>query len=178
MMKFFLFALLICWLSPSLHRSDNPLIDWSADRKLTWDDFKAPPDKSSPNAALTNTAIKIDFSYNNELFKYHIRCQFDKRNSWGRVKNEYILSHEQGHFDIAEIYARRLNKTLKDYQPRPESLSKDINSVYQEIMHQYHDRQTSYDEETRFSIDSQKQSEWLKKIRDELNQLRDYADYH
>jgi predicted secreted Zn-dependent protease len=177
-MKLFLLTIWIFWVPVHKGRADNSLIDWSHERKLNWEDFKAAPDKNSPNAALTNTAIKIDFSYNNEVLNYHIRCQFDKKNSWGRVKNEYILSHEQGHFDIAEIFARKLNKALKQYQPHPETLSKDINSIYQDMMQQYHDRQTAYDEETKFSIDTQKQAEWLKKIKEELKQSEAYGDYH
>lgn len=175
-MKSFFLPILIFLFAPQFRSADGPLIDWSPERKLTWEDFKSPPDKNSPNAALTNTAIKIDFSYNNQVLKYHIRCQFDKRNSWGRVKNDYILSHEQGHFDIGEIYARRLNKALQEYHVHPETLSKDVNLIYQDIMQQYHDRQDEYDSETKFSIDTTKQSEWLKKIKDELAELSAYFD--
>jgi hypothetical protein len=174
-MKLF-FCAIATLLASSFRYADNSLIDWSSERKLTWEDFKAPPDKNSPNAALTSTAIKIDFTFNNQVLKYHIRCQFDKKNSWGRVKNDYILSHEQGHFDIAEIFARRLNQALKEYQPHPETISKEINKIYQDQMQQYHDRQTLYDEETKFSIDTQKQAGWLKKIREELLDLAAYSN--
>jgi len=33
------------------------------------------------------------------------------------VKNDYILSREQAHFDITELYAGKLNKILKAYKP-------------------------------------------------------------
>ena len=80
--------------------------------------LKQSTDSNSPNAALTGTNIKFDFSYSSETgFKYHITCQFDKNSSWGRVKTDYILSHEQGHFDIAEIYTRKLCKAFREYKP-------------------------------------------------------------
>jgi len=174
----FFFSLVMISVTAMKCVPDNSLIDWNTDRKLNWEDFKAAPDKNSPNAALTSTAIKIDFTYNNQALKFHIRCQFDKKSSWGRVKNDYILSHEQGHFDIAEIFARRLYKSLKEYEPNPETLTKDINKIYQDMMQQYHDRQTLYDGETKFSIDTEKQAEWLKKIKNELVELKAYSDYH
>src|SRR5919112_1484552 len=92
------------------------LIEWNAERRLTWNDFKAQPDKNSTNAALTSSSINIEFGYNSSGLKYNIKCRFDKNSSWGRIKNDYILSHEQGHFDIAEIHARKLHKALKAYK--------------------------------------------------------------
>src|ERR1700733_10251558 len=97
----------------SFETKSSSLIDWSADKRLTWSDFKARPDENSPNAALTGTNIQFDFAYSSQTgFTYHITCRFDKNKSWGRVKTDYILSHEQGHFDIAEIYTRKLCKAF------------------------------------------------------------------
>jgi hypothetical protein len=154
------------------------LIDWNADKKLSWSDFKAPIDQSSPNAALTSTIMKYDMSYNsNDGLTFHIHCQFDKNTSWVRVKTDYILSHEQGHFDIAEIYARKFNKALKEYKPTSE-IKKDINKIYQQTIHEFHDRQVQYDKETNFSINKPEQEEWLKKISSELKELAAYANYN
>ena len=178
-MKIFLHSMLALLLPILLPPQHNTLIDWSAAYRLQWDDFKASPDKSSPNAALTSTAIKFDFSYNGRALDYHISCQFDKTQSWGRVKNDYILSHEQGHFDIAEIYARKLNKLLKEYTvTNVNRLSKEVNKLYENTMRQLHDMQVKYDAETNFSINTEKQNEWLKKISLELKELETYADYH
>jgi Bacterial protein of unknown function (DUF922) len=152
-------------------------IDWNASRKLSWNDFNANPPKNPPAAALTSTAIKIDFGYYNESLQFHIRCRFDKEASWGFVKNDYVLSHEQGHFDITEIYARKLNAALKKYVPDPASLRSDVNKIYQDMMKQYYDRQDEYDHQTNFSIDHAQQEVWLNKIRDELSELKGDANY-
>jgi len=159
-------------------KQDNSLIDWSADKKLSWNDFKAEPEKGYSAAALTSTNIKIDFGYYNESLQYHIRCRFDKNKSWGRVKNDYILSHEQVHFDIAEIYARKLNKVLKTYKPNEDHISKDVNKIYENIMHEYYNKQEEYDKETNFSINKIKQEEWLKKVSNELSELKNYSNYN
>src|SRR3990170_3299813 len=91
-------------------RSSNDLIQWSDNYRLTWDDFQATPPKNATKAALTSSSIFMKFETEGSSLRYDISCNFDKKHSWGRVKNAHILAHEQGHFDIAEIYARKLNK--------------------------------------------------------------------
>jgi len=178
-MQLLLQFLFITFLSSSNSYKSNSLIDWNADRKLTWDDFKAKPDKNSPNAALTGTNIKFNFSYSSDKgFRFHISCQFDKNSSWGRIKTDYILSHEQGHFDIAEIYARKLFKALKEYRPDVDKANKEVNKIYEKIMNELHDAQLQYDRETNFSINKPEQNRWLIKISDELKNSEAYADYH
>ncbi|HVM89393.1 MAG TPA: DUF922 domain-containing protein [Puia sp.] len=159
--------------------TNSSLIDWNSERRLTWDDFKANPDKNSPNAALTGTNIKFDFSYSSDRgFQYHITCQFDKNKSWGRVKTDYILAHEQGHFDIAEIYARKLCKAFREYNPDIEKANKEVNRIYEKVMTELTETQKLYDHQTNFSINKEKQIMWLKKIDDELKSLEAYANYH
>lgn len=153
------------------------LIEWSPSRKLSWDDFKSTPDPTSPNAALTNTAINVEFGYNKSGLTFSIKCSFDKTLSWVRVKNDAVLAHEQGHFDIAEIYARKLNKALKAYQFNAKTAGNDVNKIYNDIMAAHHDAQDVYDHETDYSRNKEKQEEWLKKIAADLKSLQAYANY-
>ena len=164
---------------PDSYRGDHldSLIDWSSSRKLSWEDFKAKPDGSSVNAALTSTNINIDYSFNIREFKYKLRCQFDPFKSWGRIKNDYILSHEQAHFDIAEIHARLLNKALKNYRFNARTASKDIGAIYQKLMDEHHSMQDQYDEETNYSRNEEKQKEWKRKIEHALDDLKAFSIY-
>jgi len=173
-----LFSILISLLHFSSSNQDNSLIDWNAGRKLNWSDFKAEPKKDYAAAALTSTSIKIDCGYSNNIAKYHISCSFDKKKSWGRVKNDYILSHEQAHFDIAEIYARKLNKLLRSYKPDENNFTRDVNKIYENVMKEYNDMQEEYDQETNFSINKIKQEEWLGKVSKELDNLNKYSKYN
>ena len=147
------------------------------DRKLTWKDFRAQPDKNSTNAALTSSSINIEFGYNNSGLKYKIKCRFDQNLSWGRIKNDYILAHEQGHFDIAEIHARKLHKNLKAYKFNNRTVAKDVNKIYDMVMKEHHAFQSLYDEETNYSRNAEKQGQWRDKIDQELNSLQEFADY-
>lgn len=170
-----LFMLLLS-LANSNSKKDT-LLDWNSSRRLTWEDFKAQPDGSSVNAALTSTNINIDFSYSNRDFKYKLRCSFDPNKSWGRVKTEYILGHEQAHFDIAEIHARILNKELKKYKFNQRSASKDIGEIYNKVMQMHHDMQEKYDDETNYSRNEKRQIEWREFIDKYLTDLQPHANY-
>jgi predicted secreted Zn-dependent protease len=176
-MKVLIYSSLLFFLPSRYQMHESNLIDWHADRKLTWADFQAAPVKDSPNAALTSTTITVELGYTRDTLTYHIRCQFDKSKSWVSIKNDYILSHEQGHFDIAEIYARRFSRELRTQKIRSSNFKKDFDKMYAGIMRQQHARQLDYDAETNYSINKRKQEEWLKKIEEELKALEPYANY-
>ncbi len=160
------------WISP-----DENLIDWNSSNKLDWSDFKARPDGSSSNAALTSSTINVEFAYDKNGLKHTITCRFNKLKSWVRVKNNYILNHEQGHFDLAEIYARELHRKLKEYQFRKETASEDLNKLYNRVMKEHLESQDLYDRQSNHSIDSTKQRYWDNKIKANLKELEEYADY-
>lgn len=154
-------------------------IQWSASRKLNWQDFKSQPDRNASNAALTSSKIIFNYGYgSNKGFTFTINCVFDKNSSWGKIKTDYILSHEQGHFDIAEIYARKLNKALKAYSFDAKTVAKDIPSLYKNLMQEEADLQNQYDNETDYSRDKPQQAIWLTKIQHDLDKLKEYAGYH
>jgi predicted secreted Zn-dependent protease len=157
--------------------ADDSLIDWSASRKLTWNDFKAKPDAESSNAALTSSTINVEFGYDKNGLKHSITCRFNKLKSWGRVKNDYILNHEQGHFDLAEGYARQLHRELIEYVFKKESVSNDLNTIYSRVMRQHMQAQDQYDKQTDHSLDTAKQSAWDIKIRSMLKELEGFKDY-
>ncbi len=104
-------------------------------------------------------------------------CVFDKTSSWGKIKTDYILSHEQGHFDIAEIFARKLYRILKNYTFNTRSSPKEIPALYRQLMKEEGEFQNQYDSETNFSRDKPQQAAWLEKIQQELDQLKEYAGY-
>ena len=155
----------------------NNLIPWNASRKLSWNDFKGEPDPHSPNAALTSSNINIEFGYNEEGFQYSIKCSFDQNRSWVRIKTNEVLAHEQGHFDIAEIFARKLNKMMKAYRFNAKTASTDLNRLYEDVMKQHRQTQTQYDQETDYSRNKPNQEEWLKKIAGDLKGLEAFANY-
>jgi len=159
--------------SPNLEET----LEWSPSRKLSWADYWASPDPNSDAAASTTTYLTISYNITSSDFSYKIESKFSKSRSWGLYKTAYILSHEQGHFDIAEVFARKLYKKMLDYKFDRKNYQKDLKKIYQDILDEKKEMQEKYDEETNHSINKDKQAEWLKKIQALLIEYEDYADY-
>jgi hypothetical protein len=161
----------------SVLSTDNNLIEWTSSRKLTWEDFKGKPDPGSTNAALTNSSINIEFGYNGKVLTHSVKCRFNKLLSWGRIKNDYVLNHEQKHFDIAELHARLLHKALQEYDVNPKKVNDDITRIYNNVMQEHVKFQKAYDFETNHSLDTAKQVLWDEKISSLLKENEKFADY-
>jgi hypothetical protein len=172
--------ILCCLLLPSVlsaQSKDEELLEWNAARKLTWSDYKASPNPESDAAASTTTYLGIDYNISSTSFSYKIQSLFSKTRSWGLHKTAYILGHEQGHFDIAEVFARKLHKEMSEYKFNKKTYQKDLQKIYNEVTGEKEDVQNEYDRETRHSINKEKQAEWLRKIAKMLEEYKDYADY-
>lgn len=152
-------------------------IPWDNEQRLDWEDFKCEPKKGTDAVASTSTTLGIAYQLVDGVLTYDITCNFSKMKSWGLMKTDYILAHEQGHFDITEIYARKLNEALQNYQFNKKTFKKDINQIYQMIVKEKETFQKSYDEETDHSRNRKLQFDWLDKIEKELAGTDVYAAY-
>jgi hypothetical protein len=177
LVKYLLLYVFIIPIVAFAQSKDEELLDWSASRKLTWNDYKASPEPGSDAAASTTSYLAIEYNITSNSFGYKIQSRFSKTRSWGLHKTNYILSHEQGHFDIAEIFARKLNKEMSEYRFNKRTYQQDLKKIYQDILDEKEKMQNDYDKETNHSIKKEKQAEWLKKIAKMLEENADYADY-
>ena len=157
---------------------DEELIKWSASKKLTWADYKASPDPNSDAAASTTTYLGISYNITSTGFSYKIESSFSKTRSWGLHKTVYILSHEQGHFDIAEVFARKLHQQMSAYMFNRNTYQGELKKIYQGILDEKEKMQNEYDKETNHSINKEKQEEWLKKIAKMLEEYKAWAGYN
>ncbi len=153
------------------------MVDWSASRRLHWSDYKGTPDPRSDAAASTTTIIGVDYKIGRSDFSYTIQCRFSRDKSWGLHKTTYILQHEQGHFDIAEVYARKLNEALHNYDFNYGTYNRDLNQIYNRVMREKENMQNQYDRETNHSIKKDKQTEWLGRIEQMLDETIAWSDY-
>ncbi len=174
-LKYFLLFLLPITASAQL--PDEELLEWSSERKLSWSDYKGKPNPLSDAAASTTTYLSIEYNISSSSFGYKIKSRFSKNRSWGLHKSDYILSHEQGHFDIAEIFARKLHKKMSEYSFNKRTYQQDLKKIYEEVTDEKEQMQNDYDRETRHSINKEKQAEWLKKIERMLEDLKAYHNY-
>lgn len=152
-------------------------VEWSSKKKLDWSDFEALPDKRYKHiAALTSSAIWYSQYCDNGYIKYEVKAEFRKNESWVRdeARNEYYLDHEQLHFDITELFARKLRAALADFNFECEQAD-EFERIASRVSDEWALLQKKYDLETHFSQDMRMQSDWYTYVHVLLNQYKDYA---
>lgn len=166
--------LLLVYVGNASAQIEEETIPWSADRKLEWSDFKGSYLKTQWAAATTATSISYSLSVTEEdqrhILDIEVGCEFYPQKSWYRpeVCDSLVLSHEQLHFDIAELHARKFRKQLAETQ-FTEDVKEEIRSIYKDILKQLYIFQNRYDHDTNFSQDWQKQLLWNQRIAKELS---------
>ena len=173
---FFLFGVAPCHKAVFACVQDDPnKILWSSDRKLSWNDFKGLVDTSNVAVkAMTYSEIKIDGSYlKDSIHIYKVGCYFLTNRSWHVVNDSSTLSHEQLHFDISELFARKIRKSFDSlYVKRIVDVEKHekLFNLYIQNCDKYQDL---YDSEVYFN--EKKQLFWKKKIAAELLKLKEWG---
>lgn len=158
---------LILWMGTCF--SQEEAIPWSAERKLTWSDFKGKSFKTAWAAATTASGISYEFSTSGtgDSMQLNIKVStyFYPNKSWYRPElcNDVILSHEQLHFDISELYARKMQRILQE-TTFTKDIESEISAIFKQINRELGQFQNRYDHETDFSRNFEKQAFWNKMI--------------
>lgn len=173
-MKIFTFCFLLSLIVYSKSFAQDTLY-WRPDYRLRWEDFQGKPDSSSGYKAVTIADLRSVLSYNNSTFNVKVTCAFDKKKSWTLSIGQNLLSHEQGHFDIAELFARKLRKAFKEYIFNPKTIEADYNKIFSRIKTERSKMDALYDKETNLSRNKSKQLYWNKKIEAELKKFEAHA---
>ncbi len=148
-------------------------ICWLPNYKLNWDDFKGKP-KNSGFMAESNCVFTFraepkvhDFTVYLHLSLY--AC-FEKNSSWvmPEQKKEPLLAHEQLHFDICELYKRKLQSKLSEAVLDPMNFDSQIQTIFKNEWEEYQLEQKRYDDETEHGIISEKQKAWEISVKERL----------
>ncbi|NND78670.1 MAG: DUF922 domain-containing protein [Maribacter sp.] len=149
-------------------------IEWSPDYKLTWEDFKGKSPNNDRAAATTASGISYQFStsaLNGEIeLDYEVNTFFYPQKSWYQPSlcDSLILSHEQLHFDISELYARKMRSRLASTS-FTQNVKAEVKEIYKEVLQELQEFQNLYDDQTNFSRDVDQQLMWNKKVREALH---------
>jgi hypothetical protein len=146
--------------------SQSNKICWNENRKLTWNDFIITKEKSAQNfSALSSCGMTIDFNLN------VVTPYFNKDKSWVLFSKKLsldLLEHEKLHFDIVELFARRMRREFEI------SDEKDLEKIYDCNMLMLDEFQDRYDSETDHGIINSEQNCWIEYVKDELRKLDNY----
>jgi outer membrane protein W len=164
-MKIFLTALLLLIFSTCAFSQSNDTIHWSPCYKLKWEDFKGLPDTNLQYEALTFSGIDYKYFFTDTSFTFTTAAFFDKKKSWKTPSaNNGTLKHEQLHFDITEIFTRKLKVELFKLKPKRASVKKVIADLVQKIIQEKENMQDRYDTETDFGRKPDLQKKWQVKV--------------
>ena len=151
-------------------------ISWSENRKLEIKDFKGSTE-NRPLQAATYSGFSYFIVPKPFTKKYVIKSQttFDCTLSYFKQSDsdEYTLRHEQIHFDISELYRRKLMKEFLELQMKPKEMFATHQSVFDKYWKELNLKQDEYDSEV--YSDRSKQPKWNDWIVSELKAFRDFS---
>jgi hypothetical protein len=172
-------------------------INWDARRPLAWSDFRGPADGNAATERVAMTAATLRWNYEYALEREASRCRywieqvgseavFNQADSWVRpgYLTDTILRHEQGHFDLTELYKRELDArtadligaratcsgaTLDDAVAAAErGAAERVQAVFDAIWEMYTATQALYDRSTQHGTLADEQALWSRAISEAL----------
>ena len=119
--KALLLFILACASYHGKAQSTDTVKNWSSTQKLEWSDFKGCVPANEPGAnmrAVCPHEIVVSPFREKGILNYRVEVIFLKNQEWTKDTTSYVLAHEQLHFDIAELYARKLRKAISEVAHR------------------------------------------------------------
>lgn len=156
-------------------QEEDEYIEWNPFYRLQWHDFRAEPAMDAVSDA--GTAIKISaMPYRvRKRIHYDVVALFNRDKSWVRDSSMALLEHERLHFDIAELYARKIRKRIDELRARGEDDIDVLNAEIRALLRESNRVDMRYDVETLHGAMSEKQSEWNRQVRRELEDLKRFV---
>jgi len=160
----------------------NEAVPWSAKRPLVWADFRATPPATSSAAAETAYTLFHGARCTRSRFEFLVVAAFRPKASWVRpavlkvpADSARALRHEQTHFDIAELHARRMRRYFAEMLSPCQASTEQIQSLADRFIRDERATQERYDAETNHSREAARQSSWDKDVASQLQALSRFA---
>ncbi|MDO5981113.1 DUF922 domain-containing protein [Flavivirga spongiicola] len=155
-------------------------MSWNESYKLSWSDFKDAPNKHVSAVAVTASGITFGFSVSTTDdqvvgFTSEVHAHFYPEKSWYKKEqaDSHVLDHEQLHFDITELHARKFRQRI-DQVKISNSVRDQLKSIHNTINKELSQLQNRYDSETNYSRNVDAQTKWKIYITNELKKLAKY----
>jgi len=160
------------------HPPAGSTIPWRSARRLEWKDFRGQAQPETGVDAVSSCGIRCDPVLRRDGgLTFTVSSYFSHFDSWVDMPDAsaYLLQHEQRHFDLGELYARKLRYKLTKTRFDRGRLNAQIRDHYNEVFAAYRKAQGVYDSETAHSTDLQAQERWQQWIDSELHRYRAYT---
>jgi hypothetical protein len=155
---------------------------WSPSRRLTWPDFRGTAPSGGMEGAQTAYGLFYGLRCTRNVFQFEVTSGFLPRESWVKPsvlasaeESRRTLDHEQTHFDLAEVYARRMRRHFAAlFRPCDQPLDH-WRSVADRFVRDEAAAQDRYDDETRHGLIAARQQVWNQQVADDLRALGEFA---
>lgn len=186
-LSFFSFILLLSFVSDT-----EKSILWKSNNSLKIQDFKSIQKDTLKTGnkkflgAISSISIEVLTTQKNKnsIPKLVVKNYFHRDQSWMMVKNTYVLQHEQIHFNISELYARKMRKSADSLAKRNVTNLQTYRNVieyWQKKKQKTNDRFDAENDDSYLILGKEilfrknpKQKEWQDKINTELQKMSDY----
>jgi hypothetical protein len=159
-----------------------PEIPWAADRPLTWTDFRGTPPTDGAEQARTVYQLSYESRCRGFEFTVHAAAVMLPLQSWVKpgvletpAGSARVLRHEQTHFNLTEVYARRMRRFFKELYNPCGLLDERLREAVDRFGTEEAEAQKRYDSETKYGLEAQVQDRWDREVAAMLADLEAYA---
>lgn len=150
--------------------------EFTSRKKLTTNDYKGKIDESVTYLANTHSIVSLSYTpflpCDDGKVKLKVTTKISvSESSWMKLSliksPEFLndlLSHEQGHYDMEEIFSIDLKHTLLAICFDKYNIKKQVDSIYKSMHTRYDSLQHRYDAETEYMMDKEMQHKWKQRI--------------
>lgn len=178
-----LILILVASITSAQKRKENQFIYWDERDKISWEDFRGTTFHKSVQgipgtAAVSRVGIQREYLKSKEspdTISLMLRATFNRflssvNANW---KTDRYLEHEQLHFDMTELLARKMRRVYILVDLNIPAEGKKVPKIIRSLTEEYKTQQVAFDNDSYSSIEKQK--EWRIKIDEELLLLADYS---
>lgn len=152
------------------------IIYWSENSKLQYSDFQQEAPINPQYNGMSSTSFQYYYWFNQDSLFIESKSFFLKKESWLFQKDSATLKHEQGHFDISEIYCRKFRYELSALLSEgidTSQLKTQLDSLIKINYHQCLSIHDKYDAEVK-SVYGNEQHSWNNRI---FNKLEESSNF-
>jgi len=144
---------------------------WSAGRRLAWRDFQGPPPSEGAEGAKISYTLYSGWKCRGDVFEFRVIAGFRPRQSWVKAivlndttQRRTVLGHEQTHFDLAEVHARRMQRAFGDLARPCAKTDAELSALARRLAEEEKAEQRRYDDETNHGLLADHQAAWSRGV--------------
>jgi len=149
---------------------------WSENEQIMWKDFIFKQDSPNGHKAISLVNIKVKGFWDESLPNFIVTATFNRNESWTvDTTSVNLLTHETLHFDIAELYARKIRKGVLGLREQKEKKIDKYNDLISKLLDCFEEQEVLFDKETSHGVYKELQIKWLSRVSKQLKSLDDYG---